>query len=437
MAKVSADVISVFAQRSWQAVSGLLTIIFITHFLSPVLQGWYYSFLSIAALYTLVDLGLSVVLVQISAHLFVGLQWLPHGEITGAEVSKFKSLVGRSTRHYLLLAFIFALLAIPGGMLFFSQQPNLNGQEISWFTPWVTLALITAVSILSLPFLAIVEGCGKVQEVYSVRLAQGVVGSLTCWAVMFSGGALWATVMVPASAVTVSAVWLLLRHPALLIAACNRSDHYLNWGRDVWPLQWRVGLSWLSGYLLTQIYTPVLFHYQGAVVAGQMGLTLTIANMLGLLAQSWIARHVPAMAHAAAKREWVVLDSLFHRDLLVSSAAYLAGAAILCIAHLFLSGTVYGGRILDFLPFVGLLAVVFMNHIIGALAAQLRSYKREPLVWVAAAGALLTAPSAFWAASVYSANGVIAIILGVQVLMTFPLSIWLWQRCNKVWREES
>lgn len=435
MSKPSTDVIAVFAQRSWQAASGLLTIIFITHFLSPTLQGWYYSFISIAALYTLFDLGLSVVLVQIAAHLFVGLHWLPNGEPAGEGSLAFKGLMGKAARRYLLLALFFVILAIPGGMLFFGQQPGLKSQEITWLVPWVSLSLVTAVSILFLPFLSLVEGSGRVQEVYTVRLIQGVSGSLACWIILVQGGALWAASMPPAMGVFVAVLWLVLRRPALLAAAVKHADTYGNWGRDVWPLQWRVGLSWLSGYLLTQIYTPVLFHYQGAIVAGQMGLTLTVANMLGLLAQSWIARHVPAMAQAAAKREWLVLDQLFQRDLLVSSAAYLLGAVLLSGVHQLLNYTVYGGRILPFWPFAGLLAVVFVNHVVSALAAQLRSYKREPLVWIAVAGALLTAPAAFIFASKYSAQGVVAVILGVQIIITLPLSLWLWRRCNKVWRE--
>lgn len=434
MFKRSTDVIIILVQRFWQAVSGLLTIVFIIHFLTPVLQGWYYSFLSVAALYTLFDLGLSVVLVQVSAHLFVGLQWLPYGKLAGEGRERFTGLVSRSTRHYLLLAFFFLVLAIPGGMLFFGQQPLLQGDAISWIPAWVTLASITALSIVILPFLAVVEGSGNIREVYTVRLVQGIAGSLTCWMVLVMGGTLWATVMVPAMAVTVSAAWLLSKRPALLEAACKSTKHDLSWSSDIWPLQWRVGLSWLSGYLLTQIYTPVLFHYQGAVVAGQMGLSLTVANMLGLLAQSWIARNIPAMAQAAAKGEWEVLDHLFRRDTMVSSAAYLAGMVLFCLAHTFISQTAYGGRILPFWPFAGLLVVVFINHLIGAMAAQLRSYRREPLVWIAVAGAILTAPSAFLAASIYSVDGVVSVILGVQAFMTLPLSAWLWRRCNKVWR---
>lgn len=426
--------LTIFTQRFWQACSGLLSVIFITHCLSPELQGWYYSFISIAALYTLFDLGLSIVLVQVSAHQFVRLQWLPHGELSGEEVDGFKLLACWASRHYAVLAFAYLILAIPGGILFFYSHSSFTGQKISWFAPWVLLASIMAVSIYQLPFFALVEGSGRVKEVYRIRLIQGVLGSLGCWAVLIAGGKLWAAVMAPVIGIMVVAVWLVRQYPLLVTCAFVKSNSDYNWGESVWPLQWRVGLSWLSGYLLTQIYTPVLFHFQGAVVAGQMGLTLTVANMLGLLAQSWLVRHVPAMAQAAATGDWTELDRLFRRDFILSTTAYLGGAAMLCMVYYSISQTNYIVRVLPFWPFAGLIAVVCINHVTGALATQLRSFKQEPLVRVTVAGSLVTVPLAIWAASAYSAAGVVASILGVQLCLILPATVRVWKKCNLEWR---
>jgi hypothetical protein len=410
--------------------------ILIAYFLSPVQQGWYYSFLSLAALYTLFDLGLSVVLIQISAHLFVRLRWLVGGGVEGESLGHFQALLGRSSRLYLLLALTFSLLILPAGLSFFSARDAaalLPGGQ--WVVPWVMLIVVTAMGILALPYLAVVEGSGRVGEVYGVRLAQGVLGSLACWIVLATGGGLWATIMLPTMGLLVAAGWLLTRWPALLYAGLRDAGKELDWRREIWPLQWRIGLSWLSGYLLTQIYTPILFHTQGAVVAGQMGLSLTIANMVGLLAQSWIARSVPAMAQAVGRGDWLALDRMFARDFVVSVVAFVGGAVLLCGLHALLQATTYGTRLLPFWPFAGLLGVALIGHIIGALAAQLRSFRREPLVWLSVAGALLTVPAAIWAASVYSAEGVVSVMFGVQLLFMLPVSVAIWKRRNHEWRQ--
>ena len=78
---------------------------------------------------------------------------------------------------------------------------------------------------------------------------------------------------------------------------------------------------------------------------------------------------------------------------------------------------------------------MLVNHVNGALAAQLRSYKKEPLVWVSLAGTILTVPAAFIAASYYSASGVVAVILSIQLILTLPLSVHLWAKYNKKWRK--
>jgi len=409
----------------------------IASFLAPEVQGWYYSFISVTALYTLFDLGLSVVLVQISAHMSVGLSWLPRGELTGENAFKFMALVGKCARHYVLLALAFSALVIPGGTWLFGHGPGPFPFTQQWLAPWVVLSGLTSIGITLIPFLSIVEGSGDVAEVYTVRLVHGILGSIACWVVLATGGGLWATTAVPAMGLLISGGWLVIMRPYMLAAAIYKVDIDLSWREKIWPLQWRVGLSWLSGYLLTQIYTPVLLYYQGAVVAGQMGLSLSVANMTGILAQSWIARHVPLMAQAAAKREWLIMSQIFRNDLCISSGFFLLGAIVLCLCHKGLGNTQYAGRMLGFWPFVGLLVITLINHLIGAMASQLRSYQREPLVWVSVAGALMTAPVALFSASYYSADEVITTIIGVQLLLTLPASFWIWKKSNRVLRISS
>jgi hypothetical protein len=426
----------IFAQRCWQALSGLVTILLLTHYLSPVEQGWYYSFLSLAAIYTLFDLGLSIVLVQLSAHFFIRIKWVGKGRVSGADSARFLSLVGQSFRVYLLLGIAFSLLMIPVGLYFFSEKAHVAGFLVmQWQWPWIALVTATAINILALPFLALVEGSGCVVEAYGVRLLQGVFGSVACWVVLIYGGGLWAPAMLPTLGFVVVIVWLLFCKSNLLKHALSISNSSIQWSHEIWPLQWRIGLSWLSGYLLTQIYTPILFYYQGAESAGQMGLSLTIANMLGLLAQSWIARRVPVMAQAAGRKDWELLDAVFAKDFMVSMVVFLMGAALLCGLHfVFLEKTPYVNRVLAFWPFTGLIGIAFINNIISALAAQLRSFRKEPLVWVSLIGALISAPSAFLAAYYYFADGVVAAILLTQLLFILPASIILWRKCNKEWR---
>lgn len=426
----------IVAQRGWQAASGLLTVVLVARFLTPIQQGWYYSFLSLAAIYTLFDLGLSIVIIQLTAHFFVSTKWLSKGHTSGESSHQFHALLSLSARIYLALAIAFLVLLFPAGCVFFLHHGSADALPLNtWLPAWSVLCAATATGILALPFLAVIEGSGRVREAYQVRLAQGVIGALGAWVAIACGKGLWAPALPAIAAPMIAAIWLLLQRPGLLSVARRASPGaHMSWRTEIWPLQWRIGLSWLSGYLLTQIYTPLLFHTQGAVVAGQMGLSLTIANMLGLLAQSWMARRIPAMAQAASRRDWPRLDTLFKHDFRISTLAFIAGALVLCGMRFLLDRTAYATRVLPFWPFAGLLGVALLNNVIGMLAAQLRSFRREPLVWVAVAGACLTVPISAWAAQRYSAEGVVVALLLVQTVFILPVSTFVWRRCNHLWR---
>lgn len=431
------DIVIIVAQRLWQAGAGLVTMLLVAHFLTPIQQGWYYSFLSLATFSLLFDFGLSVILVPITAHLFVSLRWLSGSQAEGEQAPQFYQLVGRSVRFYIWLGLVFLVLMLPGGWLFFSWRVGIDSLPLGqWLPVWVSLIVVTAINMLMLPFLLVVEGSGQVGEVYAVRLVQGVLGSLGCWMALMMGAGIWAAVMVPLLGIVVVMVWLVKKRFNLVEIAQKNRGKAFNWRTEVWSLQWRVGLSCIAGYLLTQIYIPILFYVQGAVVAGQMGLSLAIANMLGLIAQSWVTRRGPAMAQAVGRRDWDMLDTLFGRAFIFSILVFSMGALFLFVLHGLLSHTPYITRALPFWSFVGLLSAVFLGNVNAILAAQLRSFRREPLAWVNVGGAILTMMGVLLVVKHYSVEGVIVVMLAVQLLFCLPISINLWRRCNHQWRIE-
>jgi hypothetical protein len=425
------ELASILALRGWQAFAGLITTLLAVRYLTPELQGWYYSFLSAASLYTLFDLGLSTVLLQVAAHSFVGLRWASGNRIEGAHPAHFKSLLGKSVRWYALASVAFLALLLPGGWLFFGAK---TAAGVPWASCWLALCLLTAGGLVVLPFLAVLEGSGQISQVYTLRLAMAVLGSLACWTTLAAGGGLWATAMTPAMALCVPLVWLAQRHRPLVAIARDTPGSAYRWRDEVWPLQWRLAIGWLCSYLLTQINVPILFHAQGAVAAGQFGLSLTVVNMLALVSQSWLLRRVPGMAQAAATRDWHRLDRLFWGDFGVSIAVYATGAMALLALTRLRADLPLVHRLLPWPQLLGLAVFVLINQFIGALALQLRSLRREPLVWLNLAGALITVPAAWYATWHYASAGLIAVLAGANAVVNLPASIVIWHRCNRRWR---
>jgi heme A synthase len=93
--------------------------------------------------------------------------------------------------------------------------------------------------------------------------------------------------------------------------------------------------------------------------------------------------------------------------------------------------------VLDFWPFLGLLIFSFFYYVNVALAIQLRSYRKEPLVWVTLLGGILVLIATAIAAKNYSVNEVVLVMVMTQILLITPLSIYIWRNRNRQYRLNS
>jgi hypothetical protein len=423
----------IIGQKVWQGFAGLITVVLIAIYLTPVEQGWFYTFISIAALYSIFEMGISVAILQTSATFFVRLRWGRNGQVEGPEARQFWGFLNQACRIYYLIAILFFIGVLLFGVVYFSAKDA--NQDQFWLLPWVFMVTATSLSMLLIPYFATLEGGGQIQSVYLMRLIQGVVGAVVCWLIIIIGGSLWASMAMPLAATVIGFGWLFLRRRRLLLGPTDdKTTLPYAWSKEVWPLQWRVSLSWICIYGMSQLATPLLFYYQDAVIAGQMGLTLALVHMLGIVAQSPITRRVPSMAQAVALQDWQWFDAVFKKDLLWSIALYVFGALCLIGAYQVVQHLGYGHRLLPLNAFLGLIGFVFfflMNH---ALAAQLRSFQKEPLVWVFLGGSVLILIGSVWAVQEYSAIGVVQVMLAVQSFVVFPLAWFVWRKCNQQWR---
>jgi hypothetical protein len=425
---------SVLLYRIWQAAAGLFTTVLVVHYLTPILQGWYYSLLSIASLYTLLDLGLSAVLVQVAAHTGVRLRWGAGHSCEGPDAPALIALLSRSVRWYLLLASIFIVIVCPVGYYFFVQRDAL---DVMWRWPWVLLCAVTGTNLLFIPFLSILEGAGKLGVVYGLRLTQAVLGAFACWCLLASGAQLWATSMVTLLAVIVGCIWLWLRGRSLVTDVWQQRHASYDWRQKIWPLQWRIAVGSVCGYLITQVNIPILFYIKGPELAGKFGLSLAVVNTLSLVCQSWFTRHVPLMAQAAVRRDWRLFDQVFYKDLKESVLFFLIAAALMLITYFIFIDSLIVSRLLSFWSFAGLLVFTFINLWVTAWATQLRSFCREPLLPLVLLSTILILPSVVLATYWYSINGMIVVLNATYLFVVLPFSWMIWRQFNFAWRRSA
>ncbi len=436
---IDSPVAYALAMRCWQFPAGLVTTILIALCFTAEVQGYFYTISTLLALQTIVDLGLPVVVLHVASHEWSSLELDTAGRVSGDDVAqqRLAGLVAFSTRWFMWAALIFALVVGAAGGWLFDREPH----DVNWLLPVCCVILLAASSVALSPRIAILEGCQQVLAVNRTRFWQAVTGSLAVWGAMLSGAGLWTIVLASA----VQLVWeigLVWGSYGTFFRSLSSVPPILAWHREVWPLQWRMGVQAIVRYFAFYLFTPVMFAFHGAQVAGQMGMTWSVLTNIQLAAFTWVRTRAPRYGALIARRNYAALDREFFRGLSVSSAAVVVAlsAFVLAVIGLDHCGVPalqsLSRRFLD--PHtlaifgVGLVPI----HITQCLSVYLRSHKQDPLLGIMVVSNALVGLVVFFLGS---RAGPLAAGWGftaVATLVTLPGVVWIWWRSRQQWHAE-
>lgn len=414
--------------RMWSALAGPLTIILIATRFSKVEQGYYYTFSSLLALQVFFELGLLTVLAQFAAHEFAFLSWGEKGEITGSKAhrDRFVDLLGKGFKWYTVSAVLLIIALIPAGLYFFAQSPA-NVVDFTWRLPWALAVIGVGCNLLLIPFYAVITGSGDVASINRREMLGGMAGSVIGWLVIACGGGLYAIPAVTTGTIVVGVLYLFRSKPLLVATAFSHAfesqkpSHTISWWGEVWPMQWKIAISWVSGYFIFQLFTPVLFKFHGPVVAGQMGMTLSAVNAVQGVCLMWLQTRGPEFGKLIAQKRWQELDKSFNQILKQAMivSVVLAIVAVIVITGLQLYTTI-GTRFLPVLQVIIFLIAVCSNVIINGWAIYMRAHKQEPMLLLSIICAVLIGASTLFLGMKYSSMGMAVGYCLITVLYGIP-----------------
>lgn len=422
--------------RGWASFAGLVTVALIARFLSPAEQGYYYTFGSLVALQIIFELGFSFVILQMASHERAHLEIAADGSVTGNPVAhaRLASVLQKAVRWYTSAAVLLAVFLLIAGNYFFSKHEQAN--SIHWHLPWAAAAIAASITFQVDPILSFMEGCGFVANVARVRFCQAATGSLLAWTALVLHHGLFAPSMIIAGNAVVALVWLSSHRKLLIPLLRYRTEgHRVPWLQEVWPFQWRIAVSWLCGYFIFQLYNPVLFAFRGAVVAGQMGMSLSLANALQAVAVSWINTKAAPFGALIARREFVRLDKIFFQSLRQAMVVCSCGAVAVWVGVIYMNWVHirFAYRLLDPVSMGFLLATVLLNVIVFGEATYLRAHKQEKFLLNSVLGAALMVLSTYLLGKYYGAPGVVIGSLLIGLLMGLPLGTYIFLKYRRLW----
>ena len=429
--------------RGWSALAGLLTLALLVRFFSPAQQGYYSVFGSLMAVQVFFELGVGLVLLQFASHERARLEWSPGGTLEGDPVAKARlsSLLRRGLVWYGTMALLLIVTVFPAGMLYLHKYQRAS-DHVQWQGPWIVFAVSVALGVVWTPLWTILEGCGLVAEVTSAQFVSSVLYSLLFWLMLTRHLGLYAMPIGGMASTAWVMGWMWFRRRRFLadLLRCGNPNHVVSWRHEMWPFQWKIALSWLGGYFIYQTFVPLLLASHGAVAAGRLGLSLTIAASLGTIAIAWVSTKAAPFGSLVARREWAQMDRMFFPALWLSTAALVLADAGFWLLTVFLghhaAGYRLSHRLLPPLPLGLLLLAMVTNHFIGAQGIYLRAHKQEPFLWLSVTGGLLVCLSSYVLGSRFGAVGMMAGYLAVSLVVGLGLGTTIFLRKRREWHDD-
>jgi len=420
---------NIFA-RLIQAIGGVLILFLIPLYLTPVEQGYYFTFISFASIQIFFELGFNTIITQFVAHETADISW-ENNKYTGNpnSISRLSSLL-RFCAKWFMIASIFLFVAlIIIGFLFLEKKETNN---INWTSPWIIMSLSTALSLILSPIIAITEGLGMVLNSAQLKLKQYTIQYILIPIFLLINFKLYAY----PSAQFISIIFALIfifNSGIIKRIICiykNKVTVRIDYKKEIFPLQLKTSITWIGGYFISQALIPIIFVKYGAVLAGKVGLTFSIISSIAIVSTSIINTKIPTFAKLIAKKDFLNLDDLFKKT-------FTQGISLLfLLLMLFVLSTIvlrhynvaFMNKLLVSKQILLFSVTILFNQIVYYLATYLRSFKKEPFMIISLFIGLSSLGAIYLGNYLFKFDG---LMYGYSLVMIFPnllISIWQYKR---------
>lgn len=425
------------------AIIGVVSVLIVTTCITKEEQGYLYTFNSVMAIKVFFELGFTGIITQYVAHEHAHLKWADDGiNLEGDEKyrSRLSSLLHFCVKWYSVIAIVYFVALQVSGISFFSTFGKED--NVSWMIPWIFISFFSMIGLFTAPFFSFTKGLGLVTEMAEMGFYVTIISTLVSWACFIYGLSLYSIIFSQFVGTLYSFYYFFHHHLFRVIVGIWRIKvtERVSYMQEIFPQQWRIAMSWISGYFIFNFMNPVVFATSGAVAAGQMGMTVNILNQIRGFSMAWIGTKVPLMSRLIALKEYFQLDRNFKKT--VMQELFVAVSLLLlfwlCIfvlrfTQFSVNGRILSERFLDYLPMLLMTIPVIAQMLNDNLATYLRCHKKEPYLLKSICIGLLSVCYILICSKYF---GLIGICTGYCIIFTcisLPWGIFIFMRKRKEW----
>lgn len=387
-------------------LSGPLTILIVSAFLSVEEMGFYYTFYSFVTMAMLFEVGVGYVLKQ-----FYSYEVKPDtkGDISFEDKRSINHIFRFSLQWYALVSVLYTLCIGIGGAIYFSDYQG----TLHWQEPFFLLVIVSGFRVFLNVFDSFFDGIQHQELINSIRLFSTLLSALVLWLAIYFGASLY-SVAISQLCSGLLIMMFVFKNKFIILKMINRSfliDYsFRKQFEKIFPLFGRTSIVWFFGYFFWNGFTLISFKVYGAEFAGRVGLSVSIARGGFDVANSFLVNQRTILANRIANGRTKEALTIFSKYFLFSSLVLIIGYCLFVLVWLFFPSFYIFDKILPMESTVTLLFFFAITLVFTAVCNFVRAYKVEPFVFVSIYNALCI-PFLFWYSYLHQLENIFALSL--------------------------
>lgn len=416
----------------WSLVKAPFTLFFIVTYLSFETQGLWYTFNNLAALSVFAELGFTLIITQFISHEYARLN-MKDGQLQGDEhyIARLISLAIYAIKFYLVVVLLaIIILSVVGGFYFHNQPKFVLGA-------WIFFSLTSGLNLFLSLLLAIYRGLDKVAQTQKAMLKSAIVGTLITWLALYSGFNIWAIPLGSAAGALVMIFSIIRIAPDFWIQIFRyRQRQQFNWSHEILVLQGRYAVSFASGYFVFYLIVPAVFKIEGAVTAGQLGLTIAVIAAIQSIATSSVVSNIPKLNMLIGTGQHKKAYQLAIKNTIISVFLYILGTFLLIVIIWYMNniGKLHN-RFLPFPLFFLVLSYQLSPLLTSSIGFYVRAHKKEPFMPIAIICGAIIAISIFTILPHYGLFWLLIIFNFIFWVISVPWTFWIFKSYIKRYKQ--
>lgn len=266
--KIDKEIITVFLQRGWSSLSGIITIYFIAKYLTGNQQGVYYLISALSIIISFFDFGLNTATVQNTAQINAS----KYDEKEILERCKVVLYLSQKKANYYAAAYCCVILVF---LYINNEKLNLTASES--IAIFLTLSAISTLTLQTNLYIAFMEGKGDIKKSSKLKLISMMAGSIVLWAGISLGHSIPSLLI--SQALTAGILYALTKthekNTLSKITLNKRIDIRLSTRNQI-----KIALSGFSAYFVLNLPTYYLGTSGNLDSAGKFGMTFQLLGAI-------------------------------------------------------------------------------------------------------------------------------------------------------------